>query len=291
MPLSSQKISLPYNFQELNVWIGTTIFTSNHQISYKIEGVSSDWSAWQHDGRISFLQLPEGHYQLKVRKYVIKGPYPELSLSIEVRPPWYNTVWAWLLYIALVWAIVQTALRYNLKNLHKEEQEKVEAERQAEQQRMQEMKNRMLESELQNKNYELTLQTTALVKRNQAVQTLLEELEKQKEALGERYPNKLYSRMKTLMEETLNDQADWVLFESYFNSAHQNFMARLRQQYADITAGDLRICCLLRMNLSTKEIASLMNVSIRAIELRRYRLRKRLGLEGDTNLVDFLMNF
>ena len=237
------------------------------------------------------MQLPEGHYQLKVRKYVIKGPYPELSLSIEVRPPWYNTVWAWLLYIALVWAIVQTALRYNLKNLHKEEQEKVEAERQAEQQRMQEMKNRMLESELQNKNYELTLQTTALVKRNQAVQTLLEELEKQKEALGERYPNKLYSRMKTLMEETLNDQADWVLFESYFNSAHQNFMDRLRQQYADITAGDLRICCLLRMNLSTKEIASLMNVSIRAIELRRYRLRKRLGLEGDTNLVDFLMNF
>ena len=45
------------------------------------------------------------------------------------------------------------------------------------------------------------------------------------------------------------------------------------------------------MNLSTKEIASLLNVSVRAIELRRYRLRKRLGLEGDTNLIDFLMNF
>ena len=97
--------------------------------------------------------------------------------------------------------------------------------------------------------------------------------------------------MKALMEETLNDQADWVLFESYFNSAHQNFMDRLRQQYVDITTGDLRICCLLRMNMSTKEIASLMNVSVRAIELRRYRLRKRLGLEGDTNLVDFLMKF
>ena len=44
------------------------------------------------------------------------------------------------------------------------------------------------------------------------------------------------------------------------------------------------------MNLSTKEIASIMNVSVRAIELRRYRLRKRLGLEGETNLVDFLMD-
>ena len=109
----------------------------------------------------------------------------------------------------------------------------------------------MLEAELQNKNNELTLQTTALVKRNQAIQSLLEELEKQKETLGERYPNKLYIRMKTLMEETLNNQADWVLFESYFNSTHQNFMDRLRQRYSDLTTGDLRICCLLRMNLST----------------------------------------
>lgn len=291
LPADMQQIFLPHDFREFNAWVGTTIFTSNHQISYKIEGVSSDWSAWQHDGKITFLQLPEGKYELKVRKYVIKGPYPELTLSIEVRPSWYNTVWAWLAYIALAWFLVQTVLRYNLKNLHKEEQAKAEAERQAEQQQMQILKNRMLETELQNKNNELTLRTTALIKRNQAVQSLLEELEKQKEALGERYPNKLYNRMKTLMEETLDNQADWVLFESYFNSTHQNFMDRLRQQYSDLTAGDLRICCLLRMNLSTKEIASLMNVSVRAIELRRYRLRKRLELEGDTNLVDFLMRF
>ena len=121
LPINTQRISLPHNFQEFNVWAGTTIFTSNHQISYKIEGVSSDWSAWQHDGKITFLQLPEGRYELKVRKYVIKGPYPELTLPIEVRPPWYNTVWAWLVYITLVWFLVQAVLRYNLKNLHKEE--------------------------------------------------------------------------------------------------------------------------------------------------------------------------
>lgn len=140
LPINTQRISLPHNFQEFNVWAGTTIFTSNHQISYKIEGVSSDWSAWQHDGKITFLQLPEGRYELKVRKYVIKGPYPELTLPIEVRPPWYNTVWAWLVYITLVWFLVQAVLRYNLKNLHKEEQEKAEAERQAEQQQMQVIK-------------------------------------------------------------------------------------------------------------------------------------------------------
>ena len=149
----------------------------------------------------------------------------------------------------------------------------------------------MLEAELKNKSNELTLQTTALVKRNEAIQSFLKELDEQKHTLGDRYPNKLYNRLRKLMEDGLNDQADWLQFESYFNSAHHNFMERLRQRYADITMGDLRLCCLLRMNLSTKEIASLLNVSVRAIEIRRYRLRKRLSLESDTNLVDFLLKF
>jgi DNA-binding NarL/FixJ family response regulator len=149
----------------------------------------------------------------------------------------------------------------------------------------------MLVAELQNKNNELSLQTSALIKRNQSVLELIEELDKQKEVLADRYPNKMYNKLRRLMEESLNGQADWILFESYFNSAHQNFVERLRESYDSLTPGDLRICCLLRMNLSTKEIASLMNISIRAVELRRYRLRKRLLLDNETNLIDFLINF
>ncbi len=291
LPVNSEKITLPHNFQELSVYVGSTIFTPNHQISYMIEGVSSNWSPWQKGGEISFLQLPEGKYVLKIRKYVVKGPYLEIAIPITVRPAWYNTIWAWLIYIIAIAVIGKYTLSYHLKNLQREEKSKLDAKRQAEEQKIQQMKSRMLEAELQNKNNELTLQTSALVKRNQAVQKLLDELEQQKETLGDRYPNKLYTRMKNLMEESLNDQADWLLFETHFNSAHQNFIDRLRQQYSDITTGDLRICCLLRMNLSTKEIASLLNVSVRAIELRRYRLRKRLSLDSDTNLIDFLMNF
>lgn len=291
LPVHTEKIILPHNYQELSVYVGSTIFTPNHQISYMIEGVFTDWSPWQKDGKISFLQLPEGKYTLKVRKYVIRGPYMEISIPLIVRPPWYNTIGAWIVYIFLIAMIAKFILGYHLKNLRKEELARQKEERQAEEQKIQQMKSEMLEAELQNKNNELSLQTSALVKRNQAIQKLLDELERQKETLGDRYPNKLYNRMKTLMEESLNDQADWLLFESHFNSAHQNFIERLRQQYSDITTGDLRICCLLRMNLSTKEIASLLNVSIRAIELRRYRLRKRLLLDGDINLTDFLMSF
>lgn len=290
-PLEMQELLLPHDFRELSVSVSTSVFTPNHQISYKIEGVSSDWSAWQKGGAISFLQLPEGQYELRVRKYVVKGPFPEITLSIIVSAPWYNTVWAYLIYIVLAGFILQAGLRFYLQNLRKEEEDRLEIERRAEQEHIQQLKSEMLEAELASKNNELSLQTSALVKKNQSMQTLLTELEKQKETLGDRYPNKLYTRMRSLIEETMNDQDNWFLFESYFNSAHQNFMERLRQKYADITVGDLRICCMLRMNLSTKEIASLLNISIRAVELRRYRLRKRMALDAETNLVDFLMCF
>lgn len=292
-PLSAgmQELLLPHDFRELSVFVSTTVFTPNHQISYKIEGVSSGWSAWQKGGAISFLQLPAGQYELRVRKYVVKGPFPEITLPITVQTPWHNTLWAYLLYIILAGLILHAGLRFYLRNLRWDEEDRLEAERRTEQEQIQQLKNEMLEAELVSKNKELSLQTSALVKKNQSMQTLLAELEKQKDALGDRYPNKFYTHMRSLIEETMNDQDSWFLFESYFNSAHHNFMERLRQKYAEITAGDLRICCLLRMNLSTKEIASLLNISVRAVELRRYRLRKRLGLDAETNLVDFLMGF
>lgn len=291
LPLTTKEVVLPFNFRNFIIQAGTSVFTPTHQISYMIEGISEKWSAWQNGGTISFLQLPEGSYTLKIRKYVVKGPFPEISLQIKVSSPWYDTMWAYIVYLLLLWVFVQGGLHYYLKTQRKKEQDLLETERLAEQQKLQQLKSEILETELQNKNNELTLQTSILVKKNQVMQALLDELESQKEVLGDRYPNKLYAKMKALITENLNGQADWLLFESYFNSAHQNFIERLRAQYSDLTVGDLRICCLLRMNLSTKEIASMLNISVRSVELRRYRLRKRLCMEAEDNLVDFLLSF
>jgi DNA-binding CsgD family transcriptional regulator len=163
--------------------------------------------------------------------------------------------------------------------------------RNAERHRAQQLKNEMLEAELENRKNELVKQTSMLARREKLIGTLLEELERQKNMLGDRYPTQLYKRMRSLMEQALNGNNERLILEAYFNSAHQNFVERFRRQYAGITTGDLRICCLLRMNLSTKEIASILNISVRAVELRRYRLRKRIGLDNDTNLIDFLLNF
>jgi DNA-binding CsgD family transcriptional regulator len=196
--------------------------------------------------------------------------------------PWYETTPAYLLYALFLGGFTGTAFHIYLKK-----QKKINISRQ----KLQQLKNEMLEAELENKKNELVKQTSALTRKGIVMNTLLEELEHQKNMLGDRYPAKLYVRIRSLMEKEQSVHNDWIAFETYFNTAHQNFIEQFRKQYTDITTGDLRICCLLRMNLSTKEIASILNISVRAVELRRYRLRKRIGLDSDTNLVDFLLSF
>lgn len=287
----TKKLSLPYNFSEIVFHVGSSVFNFNNQISYRIDKISHGWSDWQKDGRIRFLQLPKGNYTLRVRKYVFQGDFPEITFPFEVRPPWYKSIWASLCFFMLFFVILYVATLTYIRSQQKKEQIRLELEYRTEQQKLQEMQNELLEAELQNKKNELMKQTATLARKSTIVNKLLDEINEQKKTLGERYPNKLYQRMRSLIEEIANDQGDWQAFESYFNSAHQNFIDRFRMTYSDITTGDLRLSCLLRMNLSTKEIASSLNISVRAVELRRYRLRKRIGLASDQNLTDFLINF
>ena len=282
-------IELPHRFQEVDLYVSTTVFTPNHQISYLLEGISTQWSEWQDNGKILFSQLPEGTYTLRVRKYVTRGTFPEIMLTIHVLPAWYNTIWAYIIYILLLLLGIWRYLKYDQRRVKRIEQKEKERADQLEQHKQEVLRNKTLEDELVNKNNELMIQISAVARRNQAIQSFLSELDTQKEQLGDRYPNKLYKKLHGLMEEALDDKEDWLLFDAYFKNAHQHFLERLNQKYPALTPGDLRICCLLRMNLSTKEIASLLNIGVRSVELRRYRLRKRLGLEGETNLVEFLL--
>lgn len=273
----TKAVVLPHDFISMTVHAASSAYHLNNQISYRIEGLPGDWSEWQHDGMIRLLRLPEGSYSLRVRRYSPIGAYPTISLPFKVLVPWYKTVWAFIAYALLLYLAIQVSI--SLYKLRK--RRKAALARQKE----------MLETELQNKKNELMKQTSSVIEKGLAMNKLMDELDRQKELSGASFPDRSYQRLRSLMQENLNNQKDWNAFETYFDSAHQSFIKRFREKYSDITSADIRLCCLLRMNLSTKEIASILNISIRAIELRRYRLRKRIGLDGDTNLVEFLMNF
>ena len=83
---------------------------------------------------------------------------------------------------------------------------------------------------------------------------------------------------------------DWEQFAIHFDKVHADFLARLREQFPQLTPRDHKLCAFLRMNLSSKEIAPLLYISVRGVEISRYRLRKKLELDADANLTEFLVN-
>jgi len=118
-----------------------------------------------------------------------------------------------------------------------------------------------------------------------------DELDKQREELGNRLPARYYTKINKLIENNLNSEHDWEMFENLFDQAHENFFKRLKQEYPDLTPSDFRLCAYLRMNLSSKEIAPLLNISIRGVEEKRYRLRKKINLNPEQNLTEFIIGF
>jgi DNA-binding CsgD family transcriptional regulator len=93
------------------------------------------------------------------------------------------------------------------------------------------------------------------------------------------------------IDREIDSEMQWEVFEKHFESVHEEFLKRLKATYPDLTPRELKLCAYLRLNISSKEIATLMNISTRGVEISRYRLRKKLLLEHDTNLTDFIVSF
>jgi len=146
-----------------------------------------------------------------------------------------------------------------------------------------------LQAALAGKNRELANAAMSLVYKNELLQKLSEEILKIKDENGRPLPDDQLRKIQKVIEEGMNDVRDWHLFENSFNEAHENFFKKLKANYPDLVPNDLKLCAYLHMNMSSKEMASLLNISLRGVEIRRYRLRKKLNTPHDKNLVEFLM--
>lgn len=100
----------------------------------------------------------------------------------------------------------------------------------------------------------------------------------------------LYQKINALLNNNLDSEDDWKMFLIKFEEKHTGFFKKMKMLYPQLTNSDLRLCACLKLNLETKEIASLMNLSVRAVENSRYRLRKKLNLQPSQNLNEFFLN-
>jgi DNA-binding CsgD family transcriptional regulator len=266
---------------------------------FKLENMDTAWSAWSDENEINYSRLPKGDYVFHVRALLPSGlPSEEATFLFTIKPPWYASALAFSIYgIILLGIILISQSWYRRKVNRQHERQKQQAiaktlleKKQAEQEIIT-LQNQNLETQISYKNLQLADATYSILKKNELLIGIKEELEKQRLALGNRYPNRYFERINSLINKSIASDKDWQNFEVLFEQAHENFFKRLKTTYPDLTPSDLKLCAYLKLNLSSKEIAPLLNISIRGVEIRRYRLRKRLALASDDNLVEFIMQF
>jgi len=145
-----------------------------------------------------------------------------------------------------------------------------------------EVRNEQLQKDLESKNREIAIATMSTIKRNDFLNEIKRNL---KELDGDPKVKKLIKGIN----KNLKSNDDWEFFENAFNNADRDFLRKIKEIHPSLTHNDLRLCAFLRLSLLSKEIAPLLNISVRSVEIKRYRLRKKMSLNREQNIVDYIM--
>lgn len=306
-------ITLEHHFTTIKLNFTASFYENPGLTKYKYRLIGLDnneWSDWQTNTEVEFTNLGFGDYSFEM---IAKNVYGETSKPVsihwELEKPWYYSHIALVCYTTFILIIIIIIFksiekqvekeRVVLQKNQKEEIEKKEKERKREailfENEIIQLKNDKLKAEVARKKADAELKNKELMTlaiqinhKNDMLSNLKKELDKVKTKVNDQAKNQLGELSKNIDKEVQLDE-DWKQFKLHFDRMQQGFIQKMQDQYPSLKPNDLKLCAFLRMNLSTKEIAPLMNISIRGIEIHRYRLRKKLDLSRDVNLVTFLM--
>jgi len=271
------------------------------KFQYYLEGYSKDWSDWSYATQKDFTNLSSGKYIFRVRAKVDDSTISEITtFEFRILRPWYLSNWAILFYaVVIVVALILGKKIYERKlqkdsqkisdRLQAEQDEILKLESEANEKQINKLQTEKLQAELASKNRELANSAMTLVYKNELLQKLSEEILKLKDENGKKLADEQVRKIQKVINDGMNDERDWHLFENSFNEAHESFFKKLKIGHPDLVPNDLKLCAYLRMNMSSKEMSSLLNITLRGVEIRRYRLRKKLNVPHDKNLTEFLM--
>ena len=303
-----KKLNIPYKLNDVVLRFSSAVFeaTGSTEFSFRLSGFDRDWSQWNRLTYKEYTNLPEGKYVFEVRSRIPGGNSEEVfSFPFEILPPLHRTTAAYFLYVlVLIMIVVVTVIllqrrvsRTVSEARKKHEMELMEQERAFREQALLaekeivSLRNEALQSEVSHKNKELANTTLHLIHKNKILNAIKANLiQLNDSSLNARKKDELESLVARINRELKNERFQ-KLFDETFDKVHDDFISRLKEQHPELTPRELRLCAFLRMNLSTKEIAPLMNISVRGVEIGRYRLRKKLNLERDENLIDYLIRF
>ena len=297
-----ETIVIPFSRNNIRISFSLPYYRQSRvKFQYFLEGYAKQWSDWSTATQKDFTNLTRGTYVFKVRAKINEEITSEITtFEFVVSPPWYGSNWAIVFYVLLgVIALFAGKRIYEAKlkkdqrlissKLQLEKEEFLKREAEATEKQIIKIQTEKLQAELASKNRELANSAMSLVYKNELLQKISEEMTKLKDENGKKLSEDQLRKIQKVIDDGMNDERDWNLFESSFNEAHESFFKKLKANHPDLVPNDLKLCAYLHMNMSSKELASLLNISLRGVEIRRYRLRKKLEVPHDKNLVEFLM--
>jgi len=299
---------LAYAFNSLKFTFSAVQYHEIDKIQYQyfLEGFDKNWSNWTAMTQKEYTNLKEGDYIFHVRaKDIYNKQSTEDTYKFTILPPWYRSSYAYIFYFLMslfgLWWLRKFILHREEKARRWSEKEQEKALRLQEAQHTEavlkaekeiiKLNNEKLEHEINNKNKELATSAMHVMHNLETMQKLRGQLQ---EVIGDVQDKETMLQLKKLLksvDEDIKFENNWEQFELHFNQIHQDFLKRLANDFPQLTHRDIKLCAYLRLNLSTKEIASLLNLSLRGIEASRYRLRKKMDMDPEANLTDFILKY
>lgn len=292
LPLD-EKNSLLNKQNNLEFSFSTPVYDDLYEVEYqyKLDGLNENWSTWSNNNAATFSNLPFGDYTFKVRSR--RGSVLSeniIAWPVEIKRPFVLSNTMLMVYAIVIILII--IITHNIyKQYYKKQRKKIDFEnkRQLElnkleaEQKIMNIENEKLQQDIDSKNRELAISTMSLIKKNEFLNRIKSELNTvPKNESG-------IKRILRIIDRNLNNTDDWKFFEEAFNNADKDFLKKIKSKHPALTPNDLRLCAYLRLNLSSKEIAPLFNISVKSVEVKRYRLRKKMDLPRETSLTNYIL--
>lgn len=299
---------LSFDDNSVRFTFAATSYEDNSQLSYQylLEHFDRNWSDWTPAAEKEYTNLREGRYVFKVRARNANGQVsPEDVYGFVISPPWYRSVAAYGFYGISVGVLLLSGFsfldrKYKRKQhamamqqkqeLHEKEHALTTLEQRSREE-ISRLQHEKLEAELRHMSSELGTSTMHLLNKNEFITSIKTNLQHIiRKGANEDLKRELLQITREI-ENNISADSDWEQFQFHFDRVHGDFSSRFKAAYPSLTPQEIKLSAYLRMNLSSKEIAHLLNISVRGVEISRYRLRKKLQLERNTNLQDFILNF
>ncbi|MCF8303403.1 MAG: hypothetical protein K9I94_09040 [Bacteroidales bacterium] len=305
--------TLKFKRNDLLFNFSAVYFENKQGISYriKLDGYDENWSEWHSKNFKEYTNLPHGEYSFKVKAKTETGYISDIAAyRFKILPPIYLTKWAYAVYVLLFIGLVLLIIRHVRRRINREKrkmaeqqkkeldakEEEYQRERLMREQKIIRLRNEKLQAEVEKKRTDMELKNKELASvamqithKNEVLDQVKRKLRQVSENINDEARGEVGKLISTIESDVRMDK-DWSRFQKHFEEVHSDFFDRLRSKYPELTPKDVRLCAYLRMNMSTKEIALISNISTRGVEISRYRLRKKFNLDKEENLTDFIMD-